>query len=158
MRNQNPALSTAAFLAAVLAASSAEAQTVTPTQDLSFGAFAAGAGGAVTISPQSARTATGDVTLMTGGQFSQGSSASFDVSGTANATYQITLPADGQVTLTGSQGGSMSVSSFTSSPSDEGQLSSLGTQTLYVGATLGVGSDQAPGTYSGSLNVTLVFQ
>jgi hypothetical protein len=158
MRNQNSALSTAAFLAAVLAASSAEAQTVTPTQDLSFGAFAAGAGGTVTISPQSARTATGDVTLMTGGQFSQGSSASFDVSGTANATYQITLPADGQVTLTGSQGGSMAVSSFTSSPSDEGQLSSLGTQTLYVGATLGVGSDQAPGTYSGSLNVTLVFQ
>lgn len=134
------------------------AQTVTPTQDLSFGAFAAGTGGTVTISPQSARTATGDVTLMTGGQFSQGSAASFDVSGTANATYQITLPADGTITLSGSNGGSMSVSSFVSSPSGEGQLSSVGTQTLYVGATLGVGSNQAPGTYSGSFNVTLVFQ
>lgn len=145
-------------MAAMLAGSQAMAQTLTATQNLSFGAFAAGSGGTVTISPQSARTATGDVTLMTGGQFSQGSSAVFDVSGSANTTYQITLPADNEVTLTGSQGGSMSVSSFTSSPSGQGQLSSLGTQTLYIGATLGVGSSQAPGAYSGSFNVTIVFQ
>lgn len=134
------------------------AQTITPTEDLSFGAFAAGAGGTVTVSPQGARSATGDVTLMTGGQFSQGSAASFDVSGSPNATYQITLPADGQVTLTGSQGGSMSVSTFTSSPSGQGQLSSLGTETLNVGAKLGVGSNQTPGRYSGSFNVTIIYQ
>jgi hypothetical protein len=89
---------------------------------------------------------------------SQGSPAAFDASGSANATYQITLPADGTVTLTGSNGGSMSLSSFASSPSSQGQLSSAGTQTLQVGATLGVGSNQAPGTYSGSFNVTVVFQ
>lgn len=133
-------------------------QTMTAVQDLSFGAFVAGAGGTVTISPQSSRTGGGDVTLMTGGQFAQGSAASFDVSGTSNATYQITLPSDGSVTLTGSQGGSMSLSAFTSSPSGSGQLNLLGTQTLYVGATLTVGSNQAPGSYSGSFSVTAVFQ
>lgn len=150
--------SPAVVLVAILVGSPAVAQTITPTQDLSFGAFAAGAGGTVTISPQSTRTASGDVILMTGGQFSQGSSASFDVAGTPGATYQITLPADNVVSLSGSQGGSMSVSSFTSSPSGQGQLNLLGTQTLYVGATLGVGSNQTPGSYSGSFAVTIVYQ
>jgi hypothetical protein len=139
----------------MLAGGPAAAQTLTRTQDLSFGAFAAGTGGTVTITPQGARTATGDVALIGN---SQGSPAAFDASGSANATYQITLPADGTVTLTGSNGGSMSLSSFASSPSSQGQLSSAGTQTLQVGATLGVGSNQAPGTYSGSFNVTVVFQ
>lgn len=158
MHNLLPMVRSAAFGAAVFAGSSALAQTATPTQNLSFGAFAAGAGGSVTVSPQSTRTATGDVILMTGGQFSQGGAASFDLTGSPNATYQITLPADGQVTLTGSQGGSMTLSSFTSSPSGQGQLSSVGTQTLYVGATIAIGSNQAPGTYSGTINVTVVFQ
>lgn len=158
MYNRLPGLRSAAFFAAILIASPALGQTATATGDLSFGAFAAGSGGTVTISPQSARTATGDVTLMTGGQFAQGSSASFDLTGSPNATYQITLPADNQVTLAGSQGGSMSLSSFTSSPSGQGQLNASGTQTVYVGATLGVGSNQAAGSYSGSFNVTIVFQ
>lgn len=158
MRDQIWKLAAIALLALGFFGSPAMAQTLTPTQDLSFGAFAAGMGGTVTVSPQSVRTATEDVTLMTGGQFSQGSPAIFDVSGSANATYQITLPTDGEVTLTGSQGSSMTISSFTSSPAGDGQLNSLGTQTLYVGATVGVGSNQAPGTYSGSFTVTVVFQ
>lgn len=133
-------------------------QTMTTVQDLSFGAFVAGSGGTVTISPQAARTGSGDVVLMTSGQFSQGRAASFDLSGSSNATYQITLPSDGSVTLTGSQGGSMSLSAFTSSPSGSGQLNLLGTQTLYVGATLAVSSNQAAGSYSGSFSVTAVFQ
>jgi hypothetical protein len=146
------------ILAAIVSGSPATAQTITSTQNLSFGTFAAGTGGTVTVSPQSARTATGDVTLMTGGQFSQGGSATFDLTGSPNGAYQITLPPDGQVTLTGSQGGSMAVSTFTSSPSGQGQLNLLGAHTLSVGATLGVGSNQAPGTYSGSFNVTIVFE
>lgn len=147
-----------AFAAAVVIASPALGQTATASGDLSFGAFAAGTGGAVTISPQGTRTATGDVTLMTGGQFAQGSVASLDLTGAPNATYQITLPADNEITLTGSQGGTMALSSFTSAPSGEGQLNSSGTQTLYVGATLGVGNSQAAGTYTGSFQVTVVFQ
>jgi len=147
----------AVFAVAMAIASPAIGQS-TATADLSFGAFAAGTGGTVTVSPQGARSASGDVTLMTGGQFAQGSSASIDLTGAPNAAYQITLPADGEVTLTGSQGGSMAVSSFTSAPSGEGQLNSSGTQTLYVGATLQVGNSQAAGTYTGNFNVTVVFQ
>lgn len=143
---------------ALLAGVPAAAQTAAPTQALSFGAFAAGAGGAVTVSPQGVRTASGDVTLMLGAQFEQGSSAVFDVSGEPNATYQILLPADQEVMLAGSRGGSMTLSSFTSSPSGQGQLGPLGSQTLRVGATLTVGSNQTPGAYAGSLNVTIVFQ
>lgn len=133
-------------------------QAMTTVQDLSFGAFVAGSGGTITISPQGARTGSGDVVLMTSGQFSQGSPASFDLSGSSIATYQITLPSDGSVTLTGSQGGSMPLSAFTSFPSGSGQLNQLGTQTLYVGATLAVGSNQVAGSYSGSFTVTAVFQ
>lgn len=133
-------------------------QTMTAVQDLSFGAFVAGTGGTVTISPQGARSGSGDITLMAGGQFSQGSAASFDLSGSSNATYQVALPSDGSVTLTGSQGGSMSLSAFTSAPSGSGQLNPQGSQTLYVGATLAVGSNQAAGSYSGSFSVTAVFQ
>lgn len=148
----------AALLAVMCLAGPAVGQTIVKTQDLSFGAFVAGTGGTVTISPQGMRTAGGNVTLMTGGQFSQGNAASFDMTGSPNATYQITLPANNSVTLTRSQGGSMSLTSFASSPSGSGQLSSAGNQTLYVGATLAVGNNQAPGSYSGSFAVTAVFQ
>lgn len=133
-------------------------QTMTAVQDLSFGAFVAGTGGTVIVSPQGARTGTGDVVLMTGGQFSQGAAASFDLTGSTNATYQIILPSDGSVTLSGSQGGSMSLDGFTSSPSGSGQLNPQGGQTLYVGATISVGSNQAAGSYSGSFSVTAVFE
>jgi hypothetical protein len=158
MRRCPPRIRLAVFVTAILTGAPALGQTVASTQNLSFGAFAAGTGGTVTISPQSMRSAGGDVTLMTGGQFAQGSSASFDLTGDPNVTYQIALPTDNTVTLTGSRGGSMSLSAFTSSPSGEGRLSPGGTQTLYVGATLGVGNNQAAGTYSGSFNVTIVFQ
>lgn len=155
MQKIAPAFWAASFLAASSAGNPAAAQTFTRTQDLSFGAFAAGMGGTVTISPQSARTASGDVILI--GR-SAGSPASFDVSGSANATYQIALPADGTAILTGSNGGSMSLSSFASSPSGQGQLNMAGTQTLHIGATLAIGSNQAPGPYSGSFSVTVVFE
>lgn len=148
----------AALLTAMGLAGPASAQTLTATQDLSFGAFAAGTGGTVTISPQGVRTAGGDVTLMTAGQSSQGIAASFDVTGSPNATYQISLPANNSVTMTGSQGGSMSVASFSSSPSPGGQLSAVGSQTINVGAALAVGNNQAPGSYSSSFNVTAVFE
>jgi hypothetical protein len=136
----------------------ASGQIVVTTQELSFGAFVAGTGGTITISPQSMRTAGGDVTPMSVGKFAQGSAATFDLTGSPNATYEISLPANNSITLTGSQGGSMSVSSFSSSPSGSGQLSPTGTQTLNVGATLIVGSNQTPGSYSGSFAMTAVFQ
>lgn len=151
-------LRTAALLAVASLGTAATAQSFVTTENLSFGAFVGGTGGTITISPAGIRTAGGDVTLMTIGRFSQGSAASFDLTGDANATYQISLPSDNTVTLIGSQGGSMPMSAFTSSPLGGGQLSPAGNQAVHVGATLGVANSQVPGSYSGNFSVTAVFE
>ena len=125
-----------------------------PGSALSFGAFAAGPGGTITVHPNGGRSKSGGLFLVTQGGPS--AAAQFTVSGTANATYAITLPADGMVVL--SNGGhTMALSSFTSSSGGSGTLSPGGTQTLSVGATLAVGQTQAPGSYTGAFAVTVYY-
>lgn len=138
---------------ATTVASAGWAQSLLAGQALAFGSFAAGTGGTVTISAAGARSFGGGVTLVSSGS---GAAASFGVSGNANATYAITLPANGVVSLT-SGPNSMAVNNFTSNPAPTGLLSVGGSQTLMVGATLSVGSNQAIGSYSGSFNVTVVY-
>lgn len=148
----------AALLAAIGFGGEAAAASIVKTQDLAFGGFAAGSGGSVTISAAGSRTASGDITLLTSGSSGQYNAASFDVAGTGLATYSISLPADNSVSLTNAQGNSMSLTSFTSTPANNGQLSATGTQTLSVGATLVVGAVQPSGSYTGSFAVTVIFQ
>jgi hypothetical protein len=123
------------------------------TQALSFGKFAAGAGGTLTISPAGGRSATGGVVLVSGGS----SAAQFAVTGEPNLTYAISLPANGTVVLVNGGGQQMAVNGFASTPTS-GQLSPVGgTQTISVGATLSVGANQPTGSYSGSFNVSLDY-
>jgi len=123
--------------------------SITKTVGMSFGNIAVIAAGTVVLSPNSSRTGTGGITLpaIAGAV----TAASFTVSGTALATYAITLPA---VSCTISSGGNnMTIDTFTSTPSATGVLSGAtpGIQTLNIGATLHVGGAQASGTYlSGS--------
>lgn len=119
---------------------------------LSFGKLVAGSSpGAVTIGTHGARTASGGVTLGSG---TTASPARFTVKGTANTTYAITLPIS--VTLaSGTQ--SITVDSFTSSPSGTGLLDGSGSQALSIGATLRIGAAQPSGAYSGSLLVTVSY-
>lgn len=141
---------------AAWAAHTVAAQTpvaVDNTQVLAFGRFAAGSGGTITVGPSGARSAGGGVVLVSSGA---GTAAQFSVSGDANATYAISLPADGAVSLA-SGANSMAVNTFTSSPSPTGTLSAGGTQTLSVGATLTVGGNQPVGTYSGTFDVTVNY-
>jgi hypothetical protein len=126
---------------------------ISNTQGLAFGKFVAGSAGSVTVSPGGVRSTSGGVVLMSSGA---GAAAQFAVSGDANATYVISLPADGTVSLA-SGANSMAVNTFTSSPSPTGTLGAGGTQTLSVGATLSVGSNQASGSYSGSFDVTVNY-
>ena len=95
----------------------------------------------------------------TGGAFINssvaGNPATFDVQGDANATYAITLPTS--VVLTGSSSGSMVVDSFTSTPSGTGLLDSTANETLFVAGTLNVGSNQAYGSYTGQMTVTVAY-
>lgn len=123
------------------------------TQALAFGSFAAGSGGSVTVSAGGARSAGGGVVLLSAGA---GSVASFSVTGDPNLTYAITLPANGVAALS-SGGNSMALTAFTSNPATTGVLSAGGSQTLSVGATLGVSSNQAAGSYSGSFNVIVNY-
>lgn len=119
--------------------------------DLLFGELSAGATpGTVVIDPAGSRTATGGVTFA-GTTFSV---ASFTVSGGANKTYSITLP--GSITISDGTN-TMTVDTFTSNPSGTGTLDASGTQTLTVGATLSVGANQPPGTYSGTFQVSVDY-
>lgn len=138
---------------ALAAVSMSWAQTVTATQALAFGSFAAGTGGTVTISASGARSQGGGVILVSSGG---GSAALFSVSGDPSATYSLSLPGNGVVTLS-SGPNSMAVNNFTSNPASTGTLSMGGAQTVMVGATLSVGAQQASASYTGSFEVTVNY-
>lgn len=151
---------TAAFagillIALACAAGTTSAQTIGSVTNLSFGSFLAGGGGSVVIGSGGARTQTGGVLLV--GQGSGAAAAQFNVVGTANATYSITLPLNNTVVLSDGNGNTMTVNSFVSSPAATGTLSGGGNQTVRVGATLIVGPSQAPGNYAGSFNITVNY-
>ena len=148
--------STASFAQAT-ATASASATIITPITivknvDMNFGNVAVSAtiAGTAILAPAGTRTTggAGGVTLpATTGTVA---AASFTVSGQANYTYAITLPSTTNIT---SGGNTMVVNAFTSSPATTGTLSSLGSQTLNVGATLNVNAAQAPGTYTNATGV-----
>jgi len=143
-----------AFALGLALASPASAQIISlsNTASLGFGqAFIGTTLGTVVITPAGARSATGGVTL---GSSGTAGSATFTVSGIPLLTYSITLP--GSATL--SAGGStVTVNTFTSTPSGSGSLSLGGSQTLRIGATLRVGASQTSGSYSGTFGVTVAY-
>jgi hypothetical protein len=132
------------------------AQSIGNTAQLSFGAFIAGSGGAVVVSPLGGRSRAGGVVLV--GQGAVAGAAQFIINGAAFASYSITLPADNLVRLSNENSQSMAVQSFVSSPGATGTLPAGGAQVLSVGATLAVGGGQAAGAYTGSFSVTLNYQ
>jgi hypothetical protein len=134
---------------------SASAQSIVASAPLSFGTFIAGSGGGVTVSASGSRSATGGVFLL--GQGNGASAGQFTVLGTPNATVSITLPTNNVVVLTDGNSNTMFVNSFVSMPGPTATLSGGGNQTVRVGATLVVGSNQAPGVYSGTFAVTVNY-
>jgi hypothetical protein len=127
--------------------------SITWVQDLEFGTLAGDgtSAGTVTINPVSgAKT-------VAGGAYDFGgisNPATFDVRGKPNTSYTIILP--GSVTLS-SGGDTMTLGSFTSSPSGTGSLGTPGKETVQVGATLQVGISQPAGTYSGTFTVIVNY-
>ncbi|MDP2336733.1 MAG: DUF4402 domain-containing protein [Bacteroidota bacterium] len=134
--------------------------TVTTAQNLSFGAFFQGnIGGTVTISHNSSRSATGGVILANIGGFTF-LPAIFEVEAPVGTV--ITIQNGSDVTLTGNNGGSMTLSvgsSSTGSPFTT-TVAPPGRTQVSIGATLTVGSPAAnpSGTYNGSLSVTFIQQ
>ena len=120
--------------------------------DLKFGNIIADAdGGTVAISTTGAPTLTGinAPTNVTG----ERQQAQFTVTGFSGASYAITLPSSTELD---SDGNKMTVNNFVSDPNGTGVLTG-GTQTINVGATLNVGAAQASGEYTGSFEVTVVY-
>lgn len=138
------------FFVSIVEIVSSQPLAITKIIEMSFGNSAVISAGTIVLTPASTRTATGGVTLpaVTGTI----TAASFNVTGTPNVTYTITLP----LSITISSGANMmTLDTFTSTPSGTGTLSALGTQTLTVGATLHIAGAQVPGTYLSGVAFTV---
>ncbi len=144
------------FIFFVCLGEAVSSQSITKNTDMNFGNIAVNnSGGTVILDPSGSRTGTGGVTLPAiAGSVN---AASFDISGTALLTYGITLPIAGCTLSSG--GNTMSIDTFTSTPSTTGALNGIGTQILNVGATLHVGGTQTSGNYTsgGSFTVTVNY-
>ena len=127
--------------------------SLTTTGGLLFGDISSsGTAGTVIMTATGSRSSTGGVTINSA---VAGSPATFNVEGEANASYSISLPAS--VVLSDPASHTMVVDNFTSSPTPSGVLDDSGKQTIFVGATLNVSSNQAFGAYSGQMAVTVDY-
>jgi hypothetical protein len=120
--------------------------------DFSFIAVNANSG-TVELTPSVATTATptGGVTLPI---TNTPKAARFVVSGQADYTYVVTLPADDAIVITnGTPADDMSLTDFASSVDLGGVLDGSGSQTIYVGAMLHVAGNQTPDDYTGTFTV-----
>lgn len=132
---------------------------ITKTADLSFGKFAAGAGGTITVSTSGARTASGVVPLTA----STTTAAKFDVTGENSATYSISFSGSTTTLTSGSDTmafalvSDLSGANATSGSVTSGTLDGSGKQSIYVGGELTVGASQPPGSYTGSVNVAVEY-
>jgi len=129
--------------------------SVYPVQNMSFGAFSIGStGGTVNISPTGTRSATGDVVLLNlGTMFFQ---SIFDIDAPQGSIISILNGAN--ATLTGSNGGTMSMQIGNSDPNSPFIVTVLQpTRTqVSIGGTLTVGSPSANprGNYTGTFYIT----
>lgn len=128
--------------------------------DLQFGTIISGTGsGTVMVTTAGVRTFSSPA-LNPGDQGATPTAAVFTVTGQANYTYDITLPAS-DVTLTESvSSDTMTIAhaTFTSDPAaTAGNLGAGGSQAVNVGATLTVTASLSSGTYEGSFDVTVAY-
>lgn len=149
-----PLLPLLLLLPAALLHAANKVGVVTNTRGLSFGRFAANTGGNIILTTAGVRSKTGGVILMSGGTIT---SASYSLTetgtGKALAWGNITLPTTPVPITSGAN--SMSLTAFTSDPA--GTVLGTGRTVVLVGATLAVASNQAPGNYTGSFNVTVNY-
>ena len=110
--------------------------------------------GTVVLTPAGGRSVTGGATLV---GVAAVTAASFDVTGQGTYTYAITLPSS-PITLNGTPSGTVTVGTFTSTPSATGALTG-GAQTITVGATLNIPASTVAGSYTNAsgLSVTVNY-
>ena len=129
--------------------------SVTSVQNLGFGAFSQGSiGGTVVISANGSRSVTGSIVpLNLGVNYYQ---AIFEIEAPEGTI--VSIMNGGNVTLTGSNGGSMLLQIGNSDPSSPFAITvpPPGKTTVNFGGTLTIGSlfQNPPGSYSGTFSIT----
>ncbi|NLA49638.1 MAG: DUF4402 domain-containing protein [Bacteroidales bacterium] len=132
--------------------------TATEASQLNFGRFAPGPqGGKIILTPLGSISVLGSVYKGTGLH----NAAAFYLTGDQDASFSITLP-DTPITLKHTiSAKTMTVDGWVSIPAPGIGSGSLqnGHQTVYVGATLNVGTlnDNPPGTYTGLYEISFDF-
>jgi hypothetical protein len=132
--------------------------TAIETTQLSFGRFSPGPqGGKLILTPGSSISVMGSVWPGSGTH----SAASFYVTGDPGVAFTVSLPSD-PVTITHmGSARTMTVEEWRSVPEPEPGAGVLenGSQVVYVGATLNVGTlnDNPVGVYTGTYNITFEF-
>jgi hypothetical protein len=127
---------------------------LTKVSDMNFGTIAVtGTAGTVVLGTDNSRTAVGPALVPP----AAGVAASFTVSGEANRTFTITLPANGTVSLI-SGANNMAANTFLHNAGANPTLSGAGAAAFTVGATLSVAANQAAGSYtSANFPVTINY-
>lgn len=131
---------------------------ITAMKNLTFGSFAAGAGGTVTVDTGGARSAVGAI-LLTSAPIT---AARFNITGQAGLTYSIahsgsTELINGGATMTLTKFSDLLGLNGTSGNVSSGTLDGAGTQSLFVGGTLAVAANQVPGLYTGTVIATVEY-
>lgn len=128
-------------------------------QNMEFGAFAQGSGGgAVTVSPDGKRSATGNITLLNFGALYF--PAVFEIEVPKNSMVSMVTGQD--AVLSGSNGGTISLKIGLSDPMSPfvTSVEPPGRTKVAVGGTLTVGnlSSSPPGNYSGEFQITFIVE
>ncbi len=123
---------------------------VSQTTPLSFGSISANGADIVTLSP------AGTVSAQNGASISAGSAVPgrFDTAGSASAAVTISF-ANGSLTGTGAP---MVINNLTHDGGATPSFGGDGTFSFAIGADLVIADDQAPGTYSGTYEVSVNYQ
>lgn len=127
--------------------------TVTKIQDLSFGSFFATTSGTGTVTISNTGTRSSSNVILVTSTFNQ---AIFRLS--ARGKQNIASYTIGNINLTGSNGGSVSLTFGTPTPAAPYSMNNNATQDVSVGGTLTISTSASnpPGTYSGTFTFTVV--
>lgn len=125
----------------------------TENTQLHFGTMANVNGGDVVLTPANNRSSA-DVSLLSQSPVWQ--VPEYTVTGTPSSYYTISLPVNGTQSVANGAI-TMPLKDFTTSIGTAGTLSTGGTQTFTLGATLVVTDDQAGGVYTGQFPVTVAY-
>ena len=132
--------------------------TATETSQLNFGRFSPGPqGGKIILSPQGSVSVLGSIYKGTG----MHNAASFYVTGDQDASFSITLPENPVILKHTTSPKTMTIDNWLSVPAPGAGMGSLqnGSQTIYIGATLNVGTlnDNPVGIYTGTYEISFDF-